>query len=377
VQTDAAGPALDGARDEYGVLLQCLRRALPFNGDPVAFPSAGIAWPRLIALAERHDVIPLLNAALRDSVSVPAQVRWRLESQCRTMIAHNLSLAAELAELLELFDRSGVHAVPFKGPAWTKVLYGDLAHRQIRDLDVLVDSPEIARACALLAGRGYVVAKTQSKDIELQNPGTGLHLELHWSACEPWHDRRLSRLKLWNAASTITLLNRQMSLPSAENVFFLLAIHGARHRWESLKWLCDIAAALHAFPDLDWDAVLSAAAKMARRRMVLLPLALVNQLFHVQLPYSVAKAIQQDAAVIRLAAYIQRRHYADQATAVRRLIYCESMRIRMRESLLERFCLRAAFVFRQIKPNAILRPYRLLRIYGPATILKFARELMG
>jgi hypothetical protein len=391
VQTDA--------RDEYRALLQCLRRALQLNGELLAFPSAGFAWPGLIALADRHDVIPLLNAALRSSVSVPSHVRQRLDSHCRTVIAHNLSLASELAELLELFERSGVHAMPFKGPAWTKVLYGNLAYRQIRDLDILVDESEIARACALLAERGYVVAKTvvaktQCKDIELENPGTGLHLELHWSACERWHDKRLSRLKLWNAASTITLLNRRMPLPSAENVFFLLAIHGSRHRWESLKWLCDIAAALHAFPDLDWDVVLSQAGKMGRRRLVLLPLALVNQLFEVQLPSSVAKAIEQDAAVARLAAHIQQRHYQGPATAVRKLIYCESMRIRMRESFFERFCLLAAFLFREIKPNTndreragerilpeplywLFRPYRLVRIYGPATILKFTRELMG
>ncbi len=377
MQADSAAPASENARDEYRVLLQCIRRPLQLNLEPPDFPAAGFAWPRLVELADRHDVIPLLNVALRDSVSVPAQVRQRLESHCRTVIAHNLSLASELAELLEFFERSGVNAMPYKGPAWTKALYGNLANRQIRDLDILVDQSEIARACALLAERGYVVAKTQCKDIELENPGTGLHLELHWSACEPWHDKKVSRLKLWNAASTITLLNRQMPLPSAENVFFLLAIHGARHRWESLKWLCDIAAALHAFPDLDWDAVLSQASKMARRRMVLLPLALVNQLFQVQLPPSVATAIQQDAAVTRLAASIQRRHYTSEVTAVRRLIYCESMRIHMRESLFERFCLLAAFLFRQIKPHAILRPYRLLRVYGPATILKFARELIG
>ena len=123
--------------------------------------------------------------------------------------------------------------------------------------------------------------------------------------------------------------------------------------------------------------------KSARRRLVLLPLALVNRLFEVQLPSCVAKAIEQDAAVARLAASIQRRHYAGELTAVRRLIYCESMRIGMRESLFERLCLLAAFLFRQIKPNTndrelwLLRPFRLIRIYGPATILKFARELMG
>ncbi len=133
-------PSERGAgRDEYRVLLHCVRRALRLTPQPPIIPPVDFAWPRLIALAHRHDVMPLLNAALADSVSVPAPAQRELESHCRTVIAHNLSLASELAELLELFERSGVSAVPFKGPAWTQALYGDLAHRQIRDLDIFVD----------------------------------------------------------------------------------------------------------------------------------------------------------------------------------------------------------------------------------------------
>ncbi len=390
------------------MLLRCIRRALQPSREPLGFLSEGVPWPRLIALAQRHDVMPLLNAALAGSVSVPAAARRRLESHCRTVIAHNLSLASELAELLELFEQSGVSAVPFKGPAWTQALYGDLARRQIRDLDIFVDPSEAARACDLVAARGYVRTErskakpiAQCKDLEFKHPGTGLHLELHWSACERWEDQPASKLKLWNPASTIILLNRPMPLPSAKDIFLLLAIHGARHRWESLKWICDIAVFLQAFPELDWDAVLAQAGKIARKRVALLPLALVNQLFDIALPASVRKAIEQDAAVSALAARIQRRHRAEghahlhrRRKAIAELVYWEGMRIRMRESRLERCCLLAAFLFRQIKPNAndrnslpqrslpeplywLIRPFRLVGIYGPASIVKFARDLMG
>ncbi len=396
------------ARDEYQVLLQCILRALQPSREPLVFPSVGFHWPRLIALAHRHDVMPLLNAALSGSASVPATERRHLESHCRTVIAHNLCLASELAELLELFERSAISAMPFKGPAWTQALYGDLAHRQIRDLDIFVDPSDTARAGDLLTTRGYVRTErskakpmAQCKDLELTHPGTGIHLELHWSACEPWHDKRASRLKLWNPAGTTILLNRPMPLPSAENIFFLLAIHGARHRWESLKWICDIAVTLQVFPELDWDAILAQADRIGRKRMALVPLALVNQIFDAALPVSVRKAIEQDAAVAPLAARIQRQHSADAGAhlhsrrkAVAQLIFCEGMRIRMRESRFERFYLLAVFFLRQIEPNAsdrvrlphrklpeplywLLRPIRLIRIYGSAAILKFARDLIG
>jgi hypothetical protein len=370
--------------------------------------SAGFAWPRLIALAHRHDVIPLLNAALRDCASLPAPTRRSLQSDSRTVLAHNLSLAAELIEVLELFGRSGVNALPFKGPAWAQALYGNMAHRQIRDLDIFVDRSEVARACQLLAGRGYILSKQsqalpagQCKDVELVHPETGRHLELHWSVCEPWHDKRVSRLKLWNPVSSTVLLNCPIPLPSAEDIFFLLAIHGARHRWESLKWLCDLAALLQVFPALDWGAVLSRAAKMGRRRMVLLPLALVNRLFGAQLPCAMEMAIEGDSAVARLAAEIERRHYADgggdpglPSRPMARLVYHEGMRIRMRDSVFERLGMLACFLFRQSKPNQndrvrwsarplpepfywVLRPFRLVRNYGPAIIAKSVRDLLG
>jgi hypothetical protein len=193
-----------------------------------------------------------------------------------------------------------------------------------------------------------------------------------------------------------------MPLPSAENIFFLLAIHGSRHRWESLKWICDIAALLQAFPELNWAAVLAQASKISRRRLILLPLALVNQLFNIELPFVVTRAIQEDAAVFPLARSIQRGHHASgrgdlspRRRAVAQLIYCEGMRVRMRESMLERFCLLAIVFLRQMEPNVndrnrlphrklpklllywLMRPIRLLRIYGPATIVRFARDLIG
>jgi hypothetical protein len=136
--------------------------------------------------------------------------------------------------------------------------------------------------------------------------------------------------------------------------------------------------------------------------MVLLPLALVNRLFDMQLPSLMANAIERDKAVSRIAGCIRQRHYVGAAGAgpglqtrsVARLIYSEGMRIRLRDSLFERFSLLVAFVFRQIKPNAndraglpegklpgpffwLLRPYRLIRLYGPAAIGKFARQLIG
>ena len=349
-------------------------------------------------------MVPLVNKALRDLDWVPAPVRGRLETSCRTIVAHNLSLALELVGVLQGLEQSAIKAAPFKGPVWTKILYGNLADRQIADLDLFIEKSEVPQASRVLSDRGYAkvepckgVPLSDTKDVEFFHPKTGIHLELHWSACEAGRDPRLARAKFWIPDSTATLPHCDVPLPSAQNIFFLLAIHGFRHNWESLKWLCDIAAFVQVHKDLDWDGVLFEAAKLSRKRLILLPLALVEQLLQVKLPSPIARAIARDSIVSRIATEIQRRNYTVQAddavsrsrTALERM-YLEWVRVQVRDGVFERLGMHSRFLFGLIKPNEkdrslfdgklpepiywILRPYRLFRRDGPAKFVGFSRR---
>lgn len=410
VYTGQVGSADTG--EDYDLLLNCLRRALRIcQPESPAISAAGINWPRLLALAHRHEVLPLLQVAFRSSPDLPASERDYLESYCRTVVAHNLALASELAGLLDDFQSARLFAVPFKGPAWTVALYGSLRLRQIADLDIFIDKRQAADVFKLLVKRGYVLAEKfktmgveeirfRHKDVELIQSESGIHLELHWSACEPFFDQRLSTLMLWVPASTTTVLHRQMPLPSPEDVFFLLTLHGFRHRWESLKWMCDIAALIGAYPELDWAAVLSKATKLSRKRMVLLPLTLVHQLLQVDLPISVLDAISKDATIPALARQVQQQHYlqensppAQPRDVVFGLVYNESVRVRTRESFADRLHLLGNLMFNFMKPTAndrsyfsrrrlpeplcwVIRPFRLMTTYGPACIFRLTGQLL-
>jgi hypothetical protein len=384
---------------EYELLLHCVQRAMGLSRRSLSTPAARFDWCLLLDLARRHEVLPLLSVGLSDDIGTPSPVRRQIAAACRVIVAHNLSLTSELADILDALERSGIHAVPFKGPAWTKLLYGNLVDRQIADLDLFVDDSQIAAASQVLCDRGYVTPpvlevtiREDSKDVGFFHPETCIHLELHWSACEVWRDHRLAHAKLWVPHSTTTLLHRQVPLPSKENIFLLLAIHGFRDNWQSLKWLCDIAAFLHAFPDMDWNTVLSEGAKLSRKRLVLLPLALVARLLHVNLPPSVAKAIAGDRIVGKIAEEIHRRNYMisglrSEKQGVLTHIYLEWMRLQVRDSIFERCGLHLKFLFELIKPNEndralsvggpeplywLLRPYRLFQRYGIIEFLRFS-----
>jgi hypothetical protein len=411
IYTHQIGSDQPGA--DYDLLLKCIRRALHVKEpESLGTPADCINWPRVLSLAHRHEVLPLLNIALRDFPGVPAPQHQSLECYCRTVVAHNLSLASELVELLDAFESAHLFAVPFKGPAWTVALYGSLGLRQIADLDIFIDKRQAGEVFKLLVTRGYTLAekfktmaveeiRLQHKDVELIHPETGIHLELHWAACEPFFDRRLSTLMFWEPAWTTTVLHRQMTMPSAEDVFFLLALHGLRHRWESLKWICDIAALIGAYPALDWATVLSKATKLSRRRMVLLPLALVHRLLDVPLPASVLKAISQDSTIPVLVRQLQRQHYSEQSSpaaqprdAVFGFVYRQSVLVRAQERFKDRMQLLGNVFFGLMKPTAsdrgyfsphtmpeplcwFVRPFRLLSIYGPACILRLTGHLLA
>lgn len=397
------------ACESYELLLRCLRRTLhpcP-TSESQCIRAEEVCWPALLALAHRHEVVPLLRIGLCDVSSVPEEVQRWLETCCRTVVAHNLSLASELIGLFELFEAFKLTAMPFKGPAWTMALYGNLAIRQIADLDIFIEKSQARQLFKHLMDRGYVLhshsknisseeIRLNHKDVELIHVKTGVHLELHWSACEPWFDHRLCAMKLWEPASTTTVLEREMPIPSPEHLFFLLALHGFRDRWDSLKSICDIAAAIHAFPDLNWSGMLAYAAGLSRKRMVLLPLVLVQQLFDMQLADCVLEAIAQDQTVSALARQLQKQHYAgaestsSTSNSVHE-IFCRSdfVQIRSRESLVDR--LRLLVV--RVKPNVndrqyllprtlpdpvywLVRPFRLLTTYGPSIFFSLTAQLI-
>ncbi len=390
------------AVDQRRLLLACVRQALGTGKGPLPALRSSANWPRLLELAKQHRVVPLLRKVLCGAEWVPTAVQVWMEEYCRTIVSHNLSLASELTGVLDALQQAGVAAVPYKGPAWTKALYGNLADRQIGDLDLFVEVSEIPRACTVLEGCGYTRGYFPGEDINRKDVGfvhtaTGLHLELHWSPCEPWRDRRLARLHLWTPQSTTVLLGREVALPSAENMLLLLAIHGFRDGWNSLKLVCDIAALLRAYPDLDFKGALRRAAEVSRTRLILVPLALAEQLLHVKLP---AAAIARDPLVAEIAGQIERHHYtpeADRLEAEGRVvsgrIYLEWVRLQIVDNVWERLAWHTRYLFSLLAPNAndrswfsrklpepvywVLKPWRLLRSYGPARLLRLGRQFVA
>jgi hypothetical protein len=92
------------------------------------------------------------------------------------------------------------------------------------------------------------------------------------------------------------LLGTTVSTLAPEDLLLALCAHGAKECWGKLKWICDVAELIRAYPNLDWDRVLTQAKQLHSQRMLLLGVGLARELLGVRVPETVLAAIQSDGA---------------------------------------------------------------------------------
>ncbi|MGH7231994.1 MAG: nucleotidyltransferase family protein, partial [Nitrospiraceae bacterium] len=116
-----------------------------------------VDWLYLLRLARQHGMTPLLYRHLSGTCAdmVPKAVLDQLGEAFKENLQNNLLLTAELLTLMQMFERQGIAAVPYKGPVLAVSVYGNLALRQFRDLDIFVHKRDALKARDLLIERGY------------------------------------------------------------------------------------------------------------------------------------------------------------------------------------------------------------------------------
>ena len=274
--------------------------------------AGGFDWEYVARLAHRHAVAPLVYHALQTFArgSAPEQVREGLHEKHRANAARNLLLASELLRLSGLFESEGIGLLAYKGPALAVAAYGDLSLRRFVDLDIIVRERDVERASKLLRDSGYAprgltpvqeaaLARTQH-NIAYARDGGRLIVELHRDvASKDFADVSLDE-GAWARATRVKLLGGSVSTLSAEDLLLALCVHGAKHLWERLAWVCDVAGLVNSHAELDWRAVFERASAARVERMLLLGLRLAQGLAGASLPDEVWRRVEEDEAAARL-----------------------------------------------------------------------------
>ena len=312
---------------ELQILLLCARTRLGADEARRLHARLGHSpdWDGLRRLARQHRLLPLLARHLEAAPpgAVPGPVQALLRTARHAAALREQVLTRELTALLALLAAQGIPALPYKGPAFAAQAYGDAALRPCSDLDLLVRPADVLRVKALLIARGYLSqhcfagpaeeAAHLRTDCEYNfvRPSDRMLVEVHWRLRPQSFPFPLDVETLWNRRETLALPNASVPTLPLADYLILLCVHGAKHRWERLLWVCDIAQIVRADPALPWTAITRQAETLGCRRVLSLGLLLARDLLEAPVPADVLA--ETPPAVARLAAQVRQTYAAPEA----------------------------------------------------------------
>ena len=295
---------------ESSALLLCARADLT-NGEREQLQTLvahEFDWDYFYCLARRHSLVPLvyrqLEALMR--AQVPGAVFQRFRRDYQENAARNLIFVDELMALLDGLEAAGIEAIVFKGPALAVAAFGDVNLRRFVDLDLIVRRADVARAIEVLEQGGYVSSKDLTGEQQavllrtqhnLQFTRRRVIVELHWQVSSQLFASTVTAEELWKDRSTVELNGRTVNTLATDELLFALSVHGSRHLWQRLAWICNIDRLIKTNSAIDWPALSERARRAKAERMFLLGPALAARLLGTDLPESVARSIARDKRI--------------------------------------------------------------------------------
>jgi hypothetical protein len=201
-------------------------------------------------------------------------------------------------------------------------LYGNLALRQAGDLDLLIKRQDVGRARAILLDRGYRPRHVlshggeefmfQSRYSEEFEQSDGSIVELHWAFTNGDVGLPLDLEALGSGLQETQFGGGTLQMFGRDDLLLILCIHGSKHRWDRLEWLCGVAELLRVSSrDLDWKPLLDRASRLGTRRMLLLGVLLAHDLLGAPVDAEFKQIAQSDHAVSRLVNEVPRLFLTD------------------------------------------------------------------
>jgi hypothetical protein len=310
----ASKSATDFPSGDFPLLLESC--SFPRDSARIAALAAEVrSYNSLLRLAEKHGVVAHLAAALAavSETVIPIPLSDALRERLRLQSLFTLAMSAELFRILELLRGAGLECVVVKGPVLSLRAYGNPAARRYADLDLLVRHADIPHAMGILVAAGYesrvpVQAIRAGKipgEYFFRRPETNIIFELHSERTFRYFPLPLPIERYFKHQAVLLIDGHTVPSLSLEDEIVLLCVHGAKHFWERLIWVSDVAAMVHNHPELDWKLIRKSAAEVGGARMLRVALLLCDRLLRVRVPSKMQADDGNDPACSRLVAQIE------------------------------------------------------------------------
>ena len=315
------------------------------GGEPAASDATTLArvadWPAVAALAARHRLSTLLLSGLQTCPDLLAAsgVAPMLKAQCRRAVRRGLRQLDGLARAAGHLADAGIPCLVLKGLPLARRLYGDPLASVSSHVDLLVAARTFDAAERVLQDRGWRRVAPSFRETParvrwygrfeathvLSGPGGYLDLHRRLFSNPHYFDVPFDRLHAESVpaqvdATTFRIMNDEWTL-------VYLACYGARRYWETLRWLCDVAALLASMePDrlgrsaarfrvAGLDAVFASTARLCREAL------------HVEVPGGAPAAA--DGAGAAFIAHVARRMWAPSPSPGRLAVLADWSRKRL------------------------------------------------
>jgi hypothetical protein len=208
--------------------------------------------------------------------------------------------------------------------------------------------------------------------------GRGVAVDVHWRLLPEYFPVAFEARHIWSEPRTMPFAGGQVAALGPEQLLLFLCAHAAKHHWERLGWICDIACLIRVETDLDWKRVFEEAGELGCTRMLSVSLLLARELLGAQLPEEVERRVAQDRGAEALAAELRKR-MAYHTPGSTKTLEAARLAWRVFDSRRRAVRLIAAFLFvpTEVDYSAMRLPSVLYWLYYPFRALRLLAKYAG
>lgn len=278
-------------------------------------------WDYVLGISYRNGVLPLVSKNLLNNfvLSIDSETKNKIGEFYNEHTLQNIYITGKLIEVIKMLDSAGIPSLPFKGPTLAMQIYKNLSLRQFVDLDLLVQPKHFDASVKLFLENGFqTYAETdlkksnalfinRKKDIGLVSEDEKVRIELHWKLSGSFFALPFELKELWNRLEKTNLGGCEINALPFNDLFVYLCLHGARHGFERLGWICDLCELIKSEKEIDWQSVRDHAKNHGCGKTVELGLLLAYELFGIKTSYPDWEQIEQDEILKKIVARIRKK----------------------------------------------------------------------
>lgn len=273
-----------------------------------------IDWTGLVETALRHQQASLLYKKLCQAglAEIPDDIKGAFEFYVENTRARNQQLQDSLLAVIGALNSVGIRPMPIKGPLLAERLHEDIGSRLFRDIDLLIRDEDVDKALSVVLEMGYErhhqMSDTGFRETRryggqyiLFHRQSGIAIEPHWRLTPSTLAIELDYPGIWQNATATAWNEVDILVPSPEDEFLFLCVHGAKEHWPSLKPIVDLAYFVHQNAAMDWSVALRRADELGCGRIARVGIELLARTELVDLPAVLNAQLGHDRVAVRLA----------------------------------------------------------------------------